>query len=123
MQDITVHATQNFDLLGFLAGQGFEVEVLSDNVKYGDHAVEQLAECMGPSWSATKLYAYRDFAKEYDVRPDDLRAVLVESIYALNNQPMLVSIDPDGIKIKPGGIIRHSAKPKVDKDRDGVCGD
>ena len=32
MQKITVHATKEFDLLGFLAAQGFEVEVLTDNV-------------------------------------------------------------------------------------------
>ena len=32
MQDISVHAVREFDLLGFLANQGFEVEVLTDNV-------------------------------------------------------------------------------------------
>ncbi|MHA2280116.1 MAG: CesT family type III secretion system chaperone [Promethearchaeota archaeon] len=32
MRDISVHATKEFDLLGFLAAQGFEVEVLTDNV-------------------------------------------------------------------------------------------
>jgi hypothetical protein len=32
MENITVHATKEFDLLGFLAAQGFEVEVLTDNV-------------------------------------------------------------------------------------------
>jgi len=32
MQEIKVHAVKEFDLLGFLAAQGFEVEVLTDNV-------------------------------------------------------------------------------------------
>jgi hypothetical protein len=32
MRDITVHAIREFDLLGFLAAQDFEVEVLTDNV-------------------------------------------------------------------------------------------
>jgi len=32
MQKITVHATKEFDLLGFLAAQGMEVEVLTENV-------------------------------------------------------------------------------------------
>ncbi len=32
MKEITVHATKELDLLGFLAAQGFEVEVLTNNV-------------------------------------------------------------------------------------------
>jgi hypothetical protein len=32
MRDISVHAVKEFDLLGFLAAQGFDVEVLTDSV-------------------------------------------------------------------------------------------
>lgn len=32
MQEINVHSVREFDLLGFLSSQGFEVEVLTENV-------------------------------------------------------------------------------------------
>ena len=45
-------------------------EVITREASYGTNAVEQLAIHLGGSWSATKLYAYRDFAVQFPKRED-----------------------------------------------------
>jgi hypothetical protein len=45
-------------------------EVIAKEASYGTNAVEQLAVHMGATWSATKLYSYRDFAVQYPKRED-----------------------------------------------------
>lgn len=91
MQDITVHAVKEFDLLGFLANQGFEVEVLTDDV-FKISREDDLPVFL--SHSGGSLYFEADIGSLHDMldsQDGGLNASLLQEFLDLNTEVLPVS--------------------------------
>lgn len=85
MQDIMVHSVREFDLLGFLSSQGFEVEVLSEHVFKITRDAEELPVYLSHNDGA--LYFEVDLGNVSDIADQNLLQELMD----LNTEVLPVS--------------------------------